>query len=300
VCLIEARGQGLLRSAKDGDEMRTGRNMRALLSALASSRAEIERLGKKKGWSVGIMEEMQDRLQSLVRDPQQKGGDLIMSSTPYTWREQAERRVRQAEGVISQVMPAVTTEDWTLQCCHVYLVELEMVTSGAMMALRLTTNDIGSDQVSQQVECIGSRAIARNMALELRQKHGNEKLQIKDWPMQVFMGIQGRVPGPGLGRHRGYDGPQFSGRLEDFREFRRCWGEYERLYYPREQEDVLVELLHSLALGPELRKAVCHARRIVTTWTYLEDHLRKQRERIDHLLSNTLRTEHHVGTEELY
>ncbi len=176
-----------------------------------------------------------------------------------------------------------------------------MVTSGAMMALRLTANDIGSDKVSQQVECIGSRAReARNMALELRQKHLDEKLQIKNRPMQVFVGMQGRVPGPGPSRHQGYDGPQFSGRLEDLREFRRCWGEYERLYYPREQEDVLVELLHSQALGPELRKAVCHARSLATTWTYLEDHLRKQRERIDHLLSDTLKTEHPVGTEELY
>ncbi len=101
-----------------------------------------------------------------------------------------------------------------------------MVTSGAMMVLRLTANNIGSDQVGQQVECIGLRAReARNMALELRQKHLDEKLQIKDRPMQVFMGMQGRVPGPGPSRHQGYDGPQFSGRLEDLREFQRCWGE---------------------------------------------------------------------------
>jgi hypothetical protein len=52
-----------------------------------------------------------------------------------------------------------------------------MVTSGALMALRLTANDIGSDQVSQQAECIGSRAReARNMALDLRQKHLDAKL----------------------------------------------------------------------------------------------------------------------------
>ncbi len=50
VCLIEARGQGLLRSAREGDELRTGTNMRAILSALASGRAEIERLGKRQGW----------------------------------------------------------------------------------------------------------------------------------------------------------------------------------------------------------------------------------------------------------
>jgi hypothetical protein len=163
-----------------------------------------------------------------------------------------------------------------LQFCHDYLVELEMATSRAMMALRLTANDIGSDQVSQQAECIGSRAReARNMALELRQKHLDAKLQIKDRPLQTFVGMQGRVPGPGPGRHKGYDGLHFSGRLEDLREFRRCWGEYDWLYYPREQEDVLVELLHSQALGPELRTAVCHAHSLGTTRTYLEDHLRE-------------------------
>jgi hypothetical protein len=176
-----------------------------------------------------------------------------------------------------------------------------MATSGALMALRLTANDIGSDQVSQQAECIGSRAReARNMALELRQKHLDAKLQVKDRPMQVFLGMQGRAPGPGPGRQGGYDGPQFSGRLEDLREFRRCWGEYERLYYPKEQEDVLVELLHSQALGPELRKAVCHAHSLGRMWTYLEDHLREQRERIDRLLSETLKTEEPVSPEELY
>jgi len=97
VCLLEARGEGLLRSAREGDELRTGTNMRALLSALASGRAEIERIGRKQEWSIGIMEEMLDRLQSLVREPLQKGGDLIMSSIPYTWREQCARRIRQAE-----------------------------------------------------------------------------------------------------------------------------------------------------------------------------------------------------------
>jgi hypothetical protein len=118
--------------------------------------------------------------------------------------------------------------------------------------------------------------------------------------MQTFLGMQGGVPGPGPGRRGGYDGPQFSGRLEELREFRRCWGEYERLYYPKEQEDVLVELLHSQALGSELGRAVCHARSLGTTWTYLEDHLREQRERIDRLLSKTLKTEEPVGLEELY
>ncbi len=240
---------------------------------------------------------MLDRLQSLVRDPLQKGGDLIMSSIPYTWREQAARRVRQAEVVISSVTPAVTTKDWTLQSCQDYLVELEMV----MMALRLTANDIDSDQVSHQVECISSRAReARNMALALRQKHLDEKLQIKDRPLQVFMGMQGRVPSPGPGRPRVFDGPQFSGRLENLREFWRCWGKYERLYYPKKQKDLLVELLHSQGLGPELRKAGCHARSLGTKWTYLEDHLREQRERIDHLLSSTLKTKRPVSTEELY
>ncbi len=195
VCLIEARGQGLLRSAREGDEIRIGTNMRALLSAFASGRAEIERLRERKGWSMGIKEEMLDRLQSLVQDPLQNGGNLIMSSIPYTWREQVARRVSQAEGIINAVTPEVTTQDWTLQSCQDYLVELEMVTSGAMMALRLTANDIESDQVSQQVECISSRARqARNMAFALRQRNLDEKLQVKDRPLQVFVGMQGRVP----------------------------------------------------------------------------------------------------------
>jgi hypothetical protein len=121
----------------------------------------------------------------MVREPLQRGGDLVMSSIPYTWRNQAVRRVSKAEGVINQITSAVTTEDWSLQHCHDYLVELEMVTSGALMALRLTANDIGSDQVSMQAECIGSRARkARNMALELRQKHLDEKLQVKDRPIR--------------------------------------------------------------------------------------------------------------------
>jgi hypothetical protein len=276
--------------------LRTGTNMRALLSALASGQAEIEKVGQREGWSVGIEEEMMDRLQSMVQVPLQKGGDVIMSSIPYSWREQCARRVRKADSVISSVTPAVTTREWSLQNCQDYLVELEMVTSGAIMALRLTVNDINSGQVDQQVECISSRAReARNMALALRQKHLDEKLQNKDWPLQAFIGISGRGPGLSPGRSQGFDS-----RLEDLREFRRCWGEYERLYYPKEQEEVLVKLLHSRGLGPELRKVVCQACSLGTTWTYLEDHLREQRERIDDLLSSTLKTERPVSTEKLY
>ncbi|MFN9898515.1 MAG: hypothetical protein ACK55Z_06920, partial [bacterium] len=64
----------------------------------------------------------------------------------------------------------ITTEDWSLQRCQDYLVELEMATCGAMMALRLTDNDISSERVSQQVEHLSSKAReAKNMALELRQ-----------------------------------------------------------------------------------------------------------------------------------
>ncbi len=183
VCLVEARGLGLMRSAREGDELRTGTNMRVLLSAVASGREEIERIGRKHGWSVGVREEILDRLQAMVPEPMQKGGDIIMSSIPLKLREQAMRRVSKAEGVIEQMTSAITTEDWSLQHCHDYLVELEMVTSGALMALWLTANDISSEQVSLQAECIGSKARkARNMALELRQKHLDAKLQVKDRP----------------------------------------------------------------------------------------------------------------------
>jgi hypothetical protein len=55
------------------------------------------------------------------------------------------------------------------------------------------------------------------MALALRQKHLDEKLQIKDRPLQVFTGIHGREPSQSPGHPRGIDGPQFSGQLEDLR-----------------------------------------------------------------------------------
>jgi hypothetical protein len=91
VCLVEARGLGLMRSAREGDELRTGTNMRALLSAIASGRVEIERIGRRHGWSVGVREEILDRLQAMVREPLQRGGDIVMSSIQHTWREQAMR-----------------------------------------------------------------------------------------------------------------------------------------------------------------------------------------------------------------
>jgi hypothetical protein len=85
--------------------------MRALLSAIASGREEIDRIGRRLGWSAGVKEEKLDRLQAMVRKPLQRGSDLVMSSIPYTWRKQAVRRVSQAEGVINQITSAITTED---------------------------------------------------------------------------------------------------------------------------------------------------------------------------------------------
>ena len=73
VCLVEARGRGLIRSTRDGDELRTGTNMRALLSAIASGREEIDRIGRRHGWSAGVREEMLDRLQAMVHEPLQRG-----------------------------------------------------------------------------------------------------------------------------------------------------------------------------------------------------------------------------------
>ena len=79
-----------------------------------------------------------------------------------------------------------------------------MVTCGAMMALRLTDNDISSERVSQQVEHLSSKAReAKNMALELRQTHLDAKLQVKDRPARAFQEVAGGPPGPGPGRWRG-------------------------------------------------------------------------------------------------
>jgi hypothetical protein len=43
-------------------------------------------------------------------------------------------------------------------------------------------------------------------------------------------------------------------------------------------------------LGFELKKVVYQARSLGMTWTYLEDHLREQRVRVEDLLSSTLKT----------
>ena len=101
---------------------------------------------------------MLDRLQAMVREPMQRGSDVVMSSIPPEWREQATERVSKADSVIRKITCDTTTEDWSLQHCQDYLVELEMVTSGVLMALRLTANDISSEQVSQQAEHLGSKA----------------------------------------------------------------------------------------------------------------------------------------------
>ncbi len=178
-----------MRSAREGDELRTGANMSALLSAVASGKEEIQRIGRDRGWSAGITEEILDRLQAMVREPIQMGSDVIMSSIPPKWREQATRRASEASRVIQKMTCDITTEDWSLERCQDYLVELEMATCGAMMALRLTDNDICSERVSQQVEHLSSKAReAKNMALELRQKHLDAKLQVKDKDsFQVFI-----------------------------------------------------------------------------------------------------------------
>jgi hypothetical protein len=115
--------------------------MRALLSAIASGRAEIDRIGRREGWSEGIKEEMLDRLQAMVRIPMQKGAELIMSSVPASWRDHCAQRVRKVTGLIGLITPAVTIKEWSFKDCHDYLVVLEMAMSGAIMSLRLANND---------------------------------------------------------------------------------------------------------------------------------------------------------------
>jgi hypothetical protein len=61
-----------------------------------------------------------------------------------------------------------------------------------------------------------------------------------------------------------------------------------------------MDILHTQALGTKARKAVEQAHSLGTTWTYLEDQLREQRERIDNLISDTLRAGEHVRPEALF
>jgi hypothetical protein len=81
-----------------------------------------------------------------------------------------------------------------------------MATSGAIMALRLTGNDVNSSQSDHQVECLSSRAReARNMTFTLRQKHLDVKLKIAGQPTWVSgeqrakrLGSRERAPGLSL------------------------------------------------------------------------------------------------------
>ncbi len=71
------------------------------------------------------------------------------------------RGVSKAEGVIEQMTSAITTEDWSLQHCHDYLVELEMVTSGALMALRLRSDGRNLRPWPWQLERVQRPAVLR-------------------------------------------------------------------------------------------------------------------------------------------
>jgi hypothetical protein len=161
-----------MRSAREGDELRTGTNMRALLSAIASGKEEIERIGRKHGWSVGIREEMLDRLQAMVREPMQRGSDIIMSSIPLEWREQATERVSKADSVIRKITCDTTTEDWSLQHCQDYLVDLEMSLAGVATALEVSApGQLRDEQVGTYRELEQKIGIARGLANKLRARH---------------------------------------------------------------------------------------------------------------------------------
>jgi hypothetical protein len=58
VCLLEAWVQRLLKSAPDGDELRTSTNMRALSSSIASGRAEVNSIRQRENWPKEIREEV--------------------------------------------------------------------------------------------------------------------------------------------------------------------------------------------------------------------------------------------------
>ena len=86
------------------------------------------------------------------------------------------------------------------------------------------------------------------MTFALRQRHLDVMLKNAGQPTRVYgdlgarrSGSRERAPGPSLPQPQGFDCPQFSGRLEDLREFKRSWEEYERVHYPKEPEEVLVK-----------------------------------------------------------
>jgi hypothetical protein len=99
------------------------------------------------------------------------------------------------------------------------------------------------------------------MTFALRQKHLDVKLKNAGQPRWVYgeqslrrPGPRERAPGPSLLRPRGFYCPQFFRWLDDLREFRRSWEEYERVHYPKEQEEVLVDYCTITCWDPSSRK----------------------------------------------
>jgi hypothetical protein len=116
---------------------------------------------------------------------------------PSSWRDHCVQRVRKASGIIGLITPAVTIKDWSFKDCQDYLVELEMVTSGALMTLRLANNDFNGSQNDHQITCLTSKAReVKAMTLQLKQRHLNVMLRNDSPSAQVYssLGPRGAEP----------------------------------------------------------------------------------------------------------
>jgi hypothetical protein len=83
--------------------------------------------------------------------PFAKGGRALNEQRAHQLEGSLRTGVPKATIIIGLITPAVTTRDWSFKDCQDYLVELEVSTSGAIMALRLANSDFNSRQNDHQI-----------------------------------------------------------------------------------------------------------------------------------------------------
>jgi hypothetical protein len=67
--------------------------MRALSSLIASGRAEVNSIGQRENLPEEIKEEVMEGLQTMGGIHIQKGGELLMSKVPASWRDRFAQRI---------------------------------------------------------------------------------------------------------------------------------------------------------------------------------------------------------------
>jgi hypothetical protein len=85
--LLEARGRGVLKLVADKDKFHTNINLRALVSALAIRRTELDIIGQKVQWPLSIREGVSERLREIVSVPMERRSNLLVNQVSSPWKD---------------------------------------------------------------------------------------------------------------------------------------------------------------------------------------------------------------------